>query len=285
MTTGDEIKSDVGSVTSAGWFVAGGVLSVVSALVLAWSGTACVNVLTILTYRPTPGAVARDFSEMVAPGQRLGRVSWCPLGVAVGTTLIAAGFRRTLLRGRISQRCLALVALYGVVAAGGAYFLFQGTSLARNAMTVVATSEQPINPEELLAAVSQATAPVSRGWVLLAVAQVLLSIGGFVQLADQSQTSGEARQWPKIANMVLSLLWVFGAVASIAWFRRSWEILQLRGNSSIKTSIIVEMLNGVLSMSWFASLFLFGHAVLTTVVAVATYRTLARSRATGLQSH
>ena len=280
MTAGETSQIDAGSVTSTRWFVAGGVLSVLSALVLAWLGTVCVEPLKVL--------LARDLSELEALGQRLGRVSWCPLGIAVGTTLIAAGFRRTLLRGRISQRCLALVALYGVVAAGGAYFLFQGTSIARNAMTVVATSEQAIKPEEVLAAVSQASAQVSRGWVLFAVAQVLLSIGGFVQLADQSQTSGEARQWPKIANMALSLLWVFGAVASIAWFRRSWEILQLRGNSSIKASIkasiIVEMLNGVLSMSWFASLFLLGHAAMTTVVAVAVYRSLARTRATGLQN-
>ena len=40
------------------------------------------------------------------------------------------------------------------------------------------------------------------------------------------------------------------------------------------------MLNDVLSLSWFASLFLLGHAILTTIVAVATYRTLGRSRAT-----
>lgn len=277
MTAGEATKSEVGSVTSARWFVAGGVLSVLSALVLAWLGTVCVEPLKVL--------LARDISELETLGQRLGRVSWCPLGIAVGTTLIAAGFRRTLLRGRLSQRCLGLVALYGVVAACGAFFLLQGTSIARNAMTVIATSEQAIKPEELLAVIPQATAPVSCGWVLFAVAQVLLSIGGIVQLADQTTTSGEARQWPKIASMALSLLWVFGAVASIAWFRRSWEILQLRGNSSIKASIIADMLNGVLSMSWFASLFLLGHAALTTVVAVATYRTLARSRATGLQNH
>ena len=279
MTSGEATKSNVGSATSSHWFVAGGVLSVVSALVLAWSGTACVDVLTILTYRPTPGAVARDFSEMVAPGQRLGRVSWCPLGVAVGTTLIAAGFRRTLVRGRLSQRCLGIVALYGVVATCGAFFLLQGTSIARNAMTVVATSEHAIKQEEFLAAISQAPGLVSRGWVVFAVAQVLLSIGGLVQLADQSKTSGESRPWPKIASMTLSLLWVFGAVASMAWFRRSGEILQLLVDGPIKASVIVEMFNGVLSMSWFASLFLLGHAVLTTVVAVATYRTLARSRA------
>ncbi len=277
MTAGETSKSDVSSVTSARWFVAGGVLSVLSALVLAWLGTVCVEPLKVL--------LARDLSELETLGQRLGRVCWCPLGIAVGTTLIAAGFRRTLLRGRISQRGLAFVALYGVVAAGGAYFLFQGTSIARNAMMVIARSEQAIKPEEVLAAVSQASAQVSRGWVLLAVAQVLLSISGIVQIADHSRTSGESRPWPKIASMVLSLLWVFGAVASIAWFRRSWEILQLRTNEPIKASVIVEMLNGVLSMSWLASLFLLGHAVLTTVVAVATYRTLARSRTTGLQNH
>ena len=280
MTSGEATKSNVGSTTSSHWFVAGGVLSVVSALVLAWSGTACVNVLTILTYRPTPGAVARDFSEMVAPGQRLGRVSWCPLGVAVGTTLIAAGFRRTLVRGRLSQRCLGIVALYGVVATCGAFFLFQGTSIARNAMTVVATSEHAIKQEEFLAAISQAPGLVSRGWVVFAVAQVLLSIGGLVQLADQSKTTGESRPWPKIASMALSLLWVFGAVASINWFRRSWEILQWRVGSQIRADVAADLFNGVLSMSWFASLFLLGHAILTTIVAVAAYRTLNRTRAT-----
>ena len=277
MTAGEASKSNVSSVTSTRWFVAGGVLSVLSALVLAWSGTVCVEPLKVL--------LARDLAELETLGQRLGRVSWCPLGVAVGTTLIAAGFRRTMLRGRLSRRTLALVAVYGVVAAGGAFLVFQGTSLARNAMMVVATSEQPIKAEEILAAMSQASPQVSRGWMLFAVAQVLLTIGGLVQFADQSKTSGESRPWPKIASMALSLLWVFGAIASIAWFRRSWEILQLRGNSVVKASVIADMLNGVLSMSWFASLFLLGHAVLTTVVAVATYRALARSRTTGLQSH
>lgn len=278
MTQGDESKTNVGSVTSARWFVAGGVLSVVSALALAWSGTACVNVLTIFTYRPTPGTVARDFSEMFAPGQQLGRVSWCPLVLAVGTTLIAAGFRRTALRGRLSQRSLVLVGLYGVLAACGAFLLFQGTSHVRAVMSVIAASDQAIKAEEFTAAISQSATAVSAGWVLFAVAQVLLVIGGLVQQADQSKPIGQPRSWPKIGNMTLSLLWVFGAVATTTWSRRSWEILQLRVNEPIKASQIAEMLNGVISMSWFASLFLFGHAVLTTIVAVATYRTLNQSR-------
>ncbi|MFM9964793.1 MAG: hypothetical protein ACKV2Q_26600 [Planctomycetaceae bacterium] len=266
-----------GAVSSVRWFVAGGVLSVVSALVLAWSGTVCVDVIQVL--------FARNVSELTALGQRLGRVSWCPLGIAVGTTLIAGGFRRSMLRGRLSQRSLGLVALYGLLAACGAYFLFEGTSLARHALLVVATSEQPIQAEELRAVVSRTTTAVSRGWMLFAVAQVLLVIGGLMQSADQSKPSSEARPWPKIANMALSLLWVFGAVATIAWLRRSGEILQLRVNEPIKASLIAEMLNGVLSMSWFASLFLLGHAALTTIVAVAAYRKLSRLRATGIQNH
>lgn len=281
MTQGDETKTNVGSVTSARWFVAGGALSVVSALALAWSGTACVNVLTILTYRPTPGAVARNLAEeLTTLGQQLGRVSWCPLVLAVGTTLIAAGFRRTALRGRLSQRCLVLVGLYGVLAACGAFLLFQGSSHARAVMSVIATSDQAIKAEEVTAAISQSATAVSAGWVLFAVAQVLLVIGGLIQQADQSKPIGQPRSWPKIGNMTLSLLWVFGAVATTTWSRRSWEILQLRLNEPTKASVIVEMLNGVLSMSWFASLFLLGHAVLTTIVAAATYRTLGRSRAT-----
>ena len=188
MTSGDEAKSNVGSVTSTRWLVAGGALSVVSALALAWSGTVCVDVLQIL--------LARNLAELTALGQQLGRVSWCPLG--------------------------------------------------------------------------------------LAVAQVLLVIGGFVLHADQSKSIGEPRSWPKSGNMTLSLLWVFGAVATSAWSRRSWELLQLRLNEPVKASLIAEMLNGVLSMSWFASLFLLGHAALTTVVVVVTYRTLSRSRVTCL---
>lgn len=265
-----------GSMTSTRWFVAGGVLSVVSALALAWSGTVCVDVIQVL--------FARDLSELTALGQRLGLVSWCPLGVAVGTTLIAAGFRRSMLRGRLSQRSLGLVALYGVLAASGAYFVFEGTSLARHALLVVATSEEPIKQEELFAVVAQTKSAVSRGWVLFAVAQVLLSIGGLMQSADQSKPSDEPRQWPKIANMSLSLLWVFGAVATISWLRRSGEILQLRVNEPIKASLIAEMLNGVLSMSWFASLFLLGHAALATIVAIVAYQKLSRSRSTGIQN-
>lgn len=260
------------AVTSRRWFVAGGVLSVVSALALAWSGTVCVDVLKIL--------LARDLAELTTLGQQLGRISWCPLGLAVGTTLIASGFRRTALRGRLSQRCLWLVGLYGVLAACGAFLLFQGTSSARFGMSVIATSNQVLKAEEVLAMVSQSGKATSAGWVLLAVAQVLLSIGGFVLHADQAKSLGEPRVWPKIGNMALSLLWVFGAVATTTWSRRSWEILQLRVNEPVKAALIVEILNGVISMCWFASLFLLGHAILTTIVAVATYRTLGRSRAT-----
>ena len=272
MTSGEGNQVAGSSTTGARWFVAGSVLSLLSALALAWSGTVCVDVLKIL--------IARDLSGLEALGQRLGRVCWSPLGVAVGTTLIAAGFRRTVLRGRLSQRSLVLVALYGIVAAYGAFFVFQGTSSARATMAAIVSSDRAIKPEEFLAAITQAVTPVSRGWVLLAVAQVLLSIGGLMQYADQSKSSGSPHHWPKSATMSMSLLWVFGSVASIAWLRRGWEILELRGSGPVKASIIVEMLNGVLSFSWFASLFLFGHAVLATIVAVATYRTLARSRAT-----
>ena len=55
MMAGEASKSDVSSVTSTRWFVAGGVLSVLSAFVLAWLGTVCVEPLKILT--------ARDASE------------------------------------------------------------------------------------------------------------------------------------------------------------------------------------------------------------------------------
>ena len=149
-------------------------------------------------------------------------------------------------------------------------------------MSVIAASNQAIKPEEVTSTISQSAMAVSAGWILLAVAQVLLVIGGFVLHADQSKSIGEPRSWPKIGNMTLSLLWVFGAVATSSWSRRSWELLQLRLNEPVKASLIAEMLNGVLSMSWFASLFLFGHAVLTTVVVVVTYRTLSRSRVTCL---
>ncbi len=266
----EENKVDIGSATSASWFYAGGALGVLSALVLAWSGTACIDVITVL--------MARDISELTLLGERLGRISWCPFGIAVGTTLIAAGFRRTALRGRLSQRCLLLVILYGVLAAFGAYYLFQGTSHARAAMLAVTMSDRAVKGEDVRAAVSQSAMAVHWGWALFAVAQVLLSISGLMQLTDQPKMTFAPRQWPKSANMALSLLWVFGAVASISWFRRSWEILQLRGSSSIKAQLIADMLNGVLSMSWFASLLLLGHAALATIVAVATYRRLARSR-------
>ncbi len=271
---GEASQSGTGSVTSARWFVAGGVLSVVSALLLAWQGTVCVDLLRILS--------ARDLSELTLLGQRLGRISWCPIGIAVGTTLIAAGFRRTALRGRLSSRCLIAVGLYGVLAACAAFFLFKGTSDARGAMFVIATSNQPIKPAEIGAVISQTAMAVHAGWALLAMAQIVLSIGGFLLLADQSKSVSVPHSWPKSVKMVLSLLWIFGAVASTSWFRRSWEILELRINEPIKAALIAEMLEGVLSMSWFASLFLFGHAVLTTVVAVVTYRTLARSRAVGI---
>lgn len=271
MTSETTDKGGNGSMTSAGWFVAGGMLSVLSAVVLAQSGTVCVEPLKILT--------ARDASEWELLGQRLRHVSWCPLGIAVGTTLIAAGFRRSLLRGRLSRRCLGLVGLYGFLAAFGAFFVFLGTSLARHAMMVAAMSNEGIKPAEILAALTQASALVSRGWWLLVVAQVLLSIGGLVHFADQSTSSVGPRRWPRSATLTLSLLWIFGAVASIAWFWRSTEILQWRDMGQLKASEIVLTLDGVMSISCLCSVFLFGHAVLTTVVAVMAYQTLTHSRA------
>ena len=77
--------------------------------------------------------------------------------------------------------------------------------------------------------------------MLFGVAQVLLTIGGLVQLADQSKASVGARAWPKSATTALSLLWVFGAVASINWFRRSWEILQWRAGSQIRMDFAAEV--------------------------------------------
>ena len=257
--------------TSANWFVMGSVISLVSALVLAWKGAICVEVLKIL--------VARDLSDIHAIGQQLGRVCWCPLGVAVGTTLVAAGFRLAAARGRLSQRALAFLALYGVVAAIGAYFVLQGTSQSRAAMEVIQRS-QSVKPEEVLAAIAEDATTASRGWALLMVAQSLLVIGGFFQLVDQSKPSVGSLRWHKVANMALSLLWIFGAVASIAWFRRSSEMLELRLGEPIKAAAVVEMFDGVVSMSWFASLFLLGHAALATVVVAVIYRTLARARAT-----
>ena len=272
MTSETTDKGDVGSLTSARWFVAGGVLSVFSAVVLAQSGTVCVEPLKILT--------ARDASEWEMLGQRLRHVSWCPLGIAVGTTLIAAGFRRSLLRGRLSRRCLGLVGLYGFFAAFGAFSVFLGTSVARNAMMVAATSNAGIKPEEILAAFSEAAALVTRGWWLLVVAQVLLSIGGLVHFGDQSTSLVGSRRWPWGATMTLSLLWIFGAILSLAWFWHSAEILQLRDKGPVKPSEIVQTIDGVMSISCLSSVFLFGHAVLATVVAVMAYRALARSRET-----
>ena len=272
MNPGENKSGNSETMTSAKWFVIGSVISLVSAMVLAWKGTICVEVLKILA--------VRDPSDVHAVGQQLGRVMWCPLGVAVGTTIVAAGFRLSAVRGRLSQRALAFVALYGVAAAVGAFFLFQGASSARAAMMVVATSEQAVKPEEFLEAISEASTIVSRGWALLVVAQVLLAIGGFLQLADQSKSPVGSLRWHKMANMALSLLWIFGAVASIAWFRRSSEILELRLDEPIKAASIAEMFDGVVSMSRFASLFLLGHAALATVVVAVIYRTLARARAT-----
>ncbi len=265
------------STTSAKWFVIGSVISLVSAMVLAWKGAICVDVLKIV--------FARDLSELLGIGQQLGRVCWCPMGLAIGTTIVAAGFRLTAVRGRLSQRALAMVALYGVVAACGAFFVFQGSSLARASMKVVAASDEAVNPEELLEAISAAATIVARGWVLLVVAQALLAAGGFLQLADQSKSSVGSLRWHKMANMALSLLWIFGAVTSIAWFRRSSEMLALRADEPIKAATFVEMLDGVVSMSCFGSLFLFAHAAFTVIVVAVIYHRLTRLRGVSRSGH
>ena len=107
MNPGENKSGSSEPMTSANWFVMGSVISLVSALVLAWKGAICVEVLKILA--------ARDPSDVHVVGQQLGRVMWCPLGVAIGTTIVAAGFRLAAVRGRLSQRAMIFLVLSDVM--------------------------------------------------------------------------------------------------------------------------------------------------------------------------
>jgi hypothetical protein len=121
---------------------------------------------------------------------------------------------------------------------------------------------------------------VTRGWWLLVVALVLLSIGGLMQFGDQSKSFIGPRLWPKIATLTLSLLWIFGAVLSLSWFGRSTEIFRLIEGGVMKASDIVMTLDGVMSLSFLSGVLLFVHAVLTTILAVIVYQNLARPHVT-----
>ena len=238
----------------------GGTIGFVSAAGLAWDGRVCVDVLH-------DALMARDASGFVSVGQRLVRIGWCPLGVAIGGTLVSLGRRRAAGRNGLSLACVGLVALYGLFAALGAFAVWQGAGGARAKFFLIATSDAVIKPEEIVLATAESVEPLSRGWMLLAVAHVTLLAGAFSQIVFRSGSASPSAHWPKTATVALILLWLFGAIVSISWIRDGLAFQQY-GAGPLKAADVAEQIGSVISSGWHGGRLLMGHALLTMVVAV-----------------
>jgi hypothetical protein len=237
----------------------GSVIGLVSAMGLAWEGRANGDLLyDVLT--------GRDPSGTVITGQRLVRIGWCPLGVALGGTFVWFGLRRAARQSGLSLACMALVAVYGLLALVGAFSVFHATGNLRASFLVVATSETGIKPEQLALATTEAAVGQSRGWMLFAAAHVALLAGGIAQIVRRPRSKSSA-QWPSTAIVALILLWVFGAIVSTGWIRYGWAFQQSGAGPVVKAALVAEQISGVLGSGRAGSLLLMGHALSTIVLA------------------
>jgi hypothetical protein len=238
----------------------GSLIGLASATALAWDGKLCGDVMyEVLT--------AHDTSRVVTIGQRLVRIGWCPLGVALGGTFVSFGLRRAARQSGLSLACVTLVALYGLLAAIGAFAVCQGTGNLHASFSVVAASGHAVKPEQLAAATTEAVVPLSRGWMLLAVAHVVLLAGAIAQIVFRPRSASPA-QWPSTAIGAIILLWLFGAIVSAEWIRQGLAFQQFAGTTDVKAALVAAQIGGVLWSGWAASWLLMGHALLTIVFAV-----------------
>jgi hypothetical protein len=238
----------------------GSVIGLASAAALAWDGTACADVVSELLS-------ARNATGIIATAQRLVRIGCCPFGLAVGGTFVFFGLRRAACQYGLSRACAAFLAVHGLLAAVGAFSVCQGASNLHASFSVVAAHGQPLKAEEVAAATKEAAMPLSRGWMLLAVAQGALLAGGIAQIVLRP-TSVSPPQGPGTAIAALILLWLFGAIVSIAWIRHGLSVQDFAASSVVKASDVAASIMRVLWSGVAGSWLLMGYALFTTIHAV-----------------
>lgn len=242
----------------------GSAIGLVSAAGLAWSGRAGVDVLSDVL-------LTRDGSHVGALGQSLVWAGCCPLGLALGGSLVIFGLHRESRQHGVSSICTGLVLLYGVLAVLGAGSVLYGTNQIRAVFFVVAISEGPVRAEEIKPATAEATGLVSGGWLLLTVAQIVLLAGCLAQGVSRSKSIRV--RWPATASVELLPLWLFAVLVAMTWIPAGLAFQQYATATQLQASVVASQIREVLVMGWFGSGLLLCHALFVTVLAaIAVFR-------------
>lgn len=260
MTT-NESPAEPASSRGIGMMLLGCLLGLEAALHLAWDGVACTSLLDMLFARPP--------FDVTYFGTRLVRVSWAPIGVAAGTALTLLGLQQAKRRGSSSTASSVLVLLSAIFAGIGAFWIASGIQQVLAVLTVIMTMDARMSPESIQATIRVASIPVSRGWMLLAVAQVLLAVAAFAQTMTRSKSSSPLRIRPMEDLAAIVLLGLFAIVVSWSWFFNGLAIERIRHDQQLKASEVVAQLIGVLSSTVWGAWALLAASVVMAIAASA----------------
>jgi len=185
----------------------------------------------------------------VAGGARLIRMSWCPLGVAIGTTMTLLGHLQAARRSATSLVADVLIVLSAVFVGLAAFAVAYGIGGAYASFMDIATSDAAVKSDEVQAAMLEAATPVARGWMLLAVAQAGLLCAAVAQAMSRSTGPTSARVRPKIDFVSIAFVCLFGVIVSWSWFTYGSSVQQLPGQREIRAADIANSLQRFLSVT------------------------------------
>lgn len=258
--TQEQTSIEPRSLRGNGIMICGCLLGLVSAVALAMSGNVCGAFLEALFFRPSPGANSGG-NPLADLGTRMLRLSWAPVGLAAGTALTLVGLQQSVRRVGRSKVTSVLVLLSAIIAGLGAFQIKSGVLQTEVTLQVAATlgprttaNSRPIEadfeetPEE---AVEPTWPPPSdglaRGWMLLTIAQVLLTSAATAQARTRTQHMTSSRDGSKEDLAVTVLVGAFGVIVSWSWFTSGLAIERLVGQESFKPSELVAQVNHILS--------------------------------------
>ncbi|MBC7817140.1 MAG: hypothetical protein IAG10_09660 [Planctomycetaceae bacterium] len=248
-----------------GAMICGCLLGLVSAVALAVGGNMCESILEVLFFRPSPGA--NSGGNPFDLGTRLLRVSWAPVGVAAGTAMTLVGLQQSMRRTGRPATANVLVLLSAIIAGLGAFEIKSGirqtqytilvaTNSTANSRAISRAISRPVEAEPEATPVEaepEATqAPpgdaLARGWLLLAIAQVMLTAASIAQAKTRIPNPTTARDRSKEDLAVIVLMGLFGVIISWSWFSNGLAIERTLGQKkSIIASEFVAQVNHVLS--------------------------------------
>lgn len=249
---------------SNGAMIFGCLLGLVSLPALVWDGNVCESILKVLFFRPSPGA--NSGGNPFDLGTRLLRVSWAPVGVAAGTAMTLVGLQQSMRRTGRSTTANVLVLLSAIIAGLGAFEIKTGIRQTHYTMLMAMNSianshaisraiSRPVEADPEAEAVdaepeeTQATPgdALARGWLLLAIAQVMLTAASIAQAKTRIPNPTTARDRSKEDLAVIVLMGLFGVIISWSWFSNGLAIERTLGQKSIIAAEFVAQINHVLS--------------------------------------